>query len=186
MDDSKIIGFLYERNEKGLSEIQNKYGREMLGLATRITGSSDDAQEVLNDTLSAIWTSIPPAFPDPLSSYVLKICRNIACKRVRYRNTQKRHADTVSFESIFDELSDTLVTGDDESENETDITGLINEFLSKEKQKNRIIFVRRYWYSDSIESISRITGISKPLITVRLSRMKAKLLKALTEKGVKL
>ena len=186
MDDGKIIGLLYERNEKGLAEIQSKYGRELSALAERITGSREDAEEIVNDTLTAVWASVPPAYPSPLYAYVLKIARNIACNRVRSRNTQRRRNETVSFDAVTDELSETLVFAGDEDVDEGMITRVINEFLSKQTQTDCLIFVRRYFYADNIGNISKMTGLARGLVSLRLTRMRKKLASLLTEKGVSL
>ena len=186
MEDSKIIGLLYERNEKSLSEIQGKYGRELLALAERITGSREDAEEVVNDTLSAVWASIPPAYPDPLYTYVLRIARNIACNRVRSRNTQKRKTETVSFDAIADELADSLVSTDAEDVDEGKVTRVINEFLSRQTSTDCLIFVRRYFYADNIGNVAKMTGLTRALVSLRLTRMRKRLAKLLNEEGVQL
>ena len=186
MDDGKIIGLLYERNEKGLAEIQSKYGRELLALAERITGSREDAEEVVNDTLSAVWASIPPAFPDPLSSYVLRIVRNLSCKRVRFRNAEKRKSGIVSYEEIIDELADSIASDGDGNVDEGIITQAVNELLAKESPQNRTIFMRRYFYADSVKHISSLTGMTRAAVTLRLSRMRGRLHDLLTEKGIQI
>ena len=60
----------------------------------------------------------------------------------------------------------------------------IDEFLETLDKENRIMFVRRYWHSDSIDELAKLFQTSKHNISVRLSRTREKLKKYLIEKGV--
>lgn len=187
LDDGKIIGLLYERNEKGLDAIQQKYGSTMQGIAFGICGDRQDSEEVVNDALGAVWGSIPPQYPDPLSAYVFRIVRNLALTRVRTRSAAKRSGVVVPI----DELTEAIVSGDPRDENaeavdSKQISDAVNEFLSRQDRTGRVIFIRRYWYSDGVTDIAKAVGLSRVAVSARLSRMRDALLRHLKEKGIEL
>lgn len=186
-DDKKIIGLLYERSEKGLAAIEQKYGRQIKGIAFGICRDREDAEEILNDVLRAVWNSIPPEFPDPLSAYVFRITRNLALTRVRTRKTAKRSGEVMPL----DELTESIVTGAERDENAEAfdsklISEAINEFLSLQDRTGRVIFIRRYWYADDVADIGKAVGLSRSAVSARLSRMRTALRHHLKEKGIEL
>lgn len=186
-DDKKIIGLLYERSEKGLAAIEQKYGRQIKGIAFGICRDREDAEEILNDVLRAVWNSIPPEFPDPLSAYVFRITRNLALTRVRTRKTAKRSGEVMPL----DELTESIVTGAERDENAEAldsklISEAINEFLSLQDRTGRVIFIRRYWYADDVADIGKAVGLSRSAVSARLSRMRSALRDHLKEKGIEL
>ena len=67
-----------------------------------------------------------------------------------------------------------------------EISKHINMFLETLDKENRILFVRRYWYSDSIEDLAKLFCTSKHNVSVRLARTREKLKKYLSRKGVSL
>ena len=60
---------------------------------------------------------------------------------------------------------------------------LLNDFLSKQKQVNRRVFILRYYYNLSIEEISEATGEKIPTVKTKLYRMREELKKILLKKG---
>ena len=67
-----------------------------------------------------------------------------------------------------------------------EITRHIDSFLSVQKQENRIIFTRRYFFADSISDIALRMGMSENNISVRLGRMRTKLRNHLEKEGVEI
>lgn len=184
MEDPNILGLLFERSERGLDEIQKKYGKEMEQIALSVCGDREDAREVVNDALRAVWGRIPPEYPDPLSTYVFRIVRNLALARLRSKNRLKRAAPV----TCIDDLAETLAA-DEEPETLADsreITRVINEFLSRLDRNGRIIFVSRYWYSDSVAEIARNVGMNRAAVYARLERMKKSLAELFNERGIEL
>jgi RNA polymerase sigma-70 factor (ECF subfamily) len=182
MNDAGIIALLFERSEKGLDELLRMYGRMMNGLAGRICGNENDAEEVVNDALIAVWKAIPPERPDPLSAYVLRIVRNLACKRVRQRSAGKRKAVVLPVDEFADLLSSSQ---DGESlADSAEITAALNAFLSSLSETDRRIFVRRYWYADGIAAIAGMSGLTKTAVSDRLAKMKRAFAALLARRGV--
>lgn len=95
MDDSKIIELFFLRSEQAVTELSFKYGETCRKIALNILNNLEDAEECVNDTYMGTWNSIPPQKPNPLSTYVCKITRNIALKRYRYNTAKKEIVFTI-------------------------------------------------------------------------------------------
>lgn len=60
----------------------------------------------------------------------------------------------------------------------------LTAFLETLDKRSRIMFVRRYWYSDSISDLAERFQISNNNVSVRLSRIRGKLKRYLKKEGV--
>ena len=183
MEDAKIIELLCERSEQAIAALSEKYGALCLKIALNVLNSREDAEECVNDAYLGVWNTVPPQKPDPLVSYVCRIVRNLAVKKYRYNTAQKRNS---FYDAALDELAECFPSPQTvESELEAEeITRALDGFLETLDKKSRVMFVRRYWYSESPEELSALFGISGHAVSVRLDRIKKKLKKYLAEKGV--
>lgn len=183
MDDEQIIRLFNRRSGQAVSALSDKYGRVCTRVARNILSDPRDAEECLNDAYLAVWNTIPPQNPSPLLSYVCRIVRNLALKKYHSLTAQKRDS---AYHIALDELEHCL-SSPDTAENLLEAGELaegMNCFLGTLEQKNRIIFVRRYWYTDSIEDIARKMGMTRHNVTVRLSRTRERLKKYLESEGL--
>lgn len=183
MQDSRIIELLFERDESALEALDKKYGAVCHRVAHNILGNASDADECLNDSYLGVWNSIPPHRPEKLLPYVCRVVRNLAIKKYHQNTAQKRNS---LYDVALDELEECLAAPDSpESEAAACRTGeYINVFLGTLDNQSRVIFVRRYWFSDSPEDIARRVGKSKNFVAVRLTRTRQKLREYLKERGV--
>ncbi len=182
MTDQEIIHLFLARNEDGITAVYEKYGKKILSLADHILRNSQDAEECLNDTILKLWNSIPPTRPVSLSSYVLQICRRRALDQLDWARAKKRSAEVVS---ITEELENCLPAADI-GENTGELLKLIDEFLDSQSVKNRIMFVRRYWYSDTVEELAERFGMNPNSVRVNLHRIRKKLREYLEKEGIQL
>lgn len=181
MEQSEIIQLFMERSEKAIDAAQTKYGAMCHGIAWNLLGSEQDTEECLNDTWHALWNAIPPQKPDNLAAFTAKITRNLAMKRLTHMRAEKRMAVTVSYE----ELSQCIPDDHDPEEllRSKELIALLERFLSNLDGDNRDLFLRRYWFFDSIERLSKDFGISQTRVTTRLYRIRKKLKDYLAKEG---
>ena len=180
MDDKRIIALLWQRAEEALEVLADRFGRGLLSLARNILPDLRDAEEAVSDTYLAVWNAIPPAKPDPLSPYIYKVGRNTALNRRRRDTSQKRSGWEVSLE----ELSASLSGPSLETQVEARTLGrAIDAFLDTQSRGTRIIFLRRYWFGDSVKDIAKLLGMKESAVSVRLLRTREKLKDYLTEEG---
>lgn len=181
MEDREIIDLLWHRREDAITALTDTFGLRLQRLAKNILSDEQDAQECINDTYLAAWNTIPPQRPDPLLPYILRLCKNIAISRLRAATAQKRSG----YEIALDELSDAI--GADTLEQTLSARELgqtIDAFLDTLSKENRVIFLRRHWYGDSVQEIARQIGISQSNVSVRLHHTRNKLKTYLIEEGL--
>lgn len=180
-DDQKIIELYFCRSEQALMETAVKYGRYCTSIAYGILGSREDAQECVSDAYLTAWNAIPPRRPNDLGTYLGKITRNLSIDRLRTRNRDKRGGGEAPL--ALEELEE-VVAGSDSPENEAvrkELIAGLNRFLSELTRQERYIFVRRYWYLDSLGDIAKSTGFSGSKVASMLYRLRGRLKKQLIE-----
>ena len=182
MDDGRIVELFLARDESALALAAEKYGSRLLALARNILGDPGEAEECLNDALLAAWNSIPPQKPENLKTYLGKLIREIAVDRWR-RNTAQKRVSPASIVSL-DELEEMIGAGSvEEAAEEAELSRLISDFLRTLRETERTLFVRRYWYYDSIQQICERSGFSKSRVSVTLLRTRKKLAAYLKKEG---
>ena len=163
-------------------ELSKKYGTICIRIAKNILNNSLDAEECVNDAYLGAWNTIPPQKPNPLKTYICRIVRNLSIKRYHSNTSMKRNS---FYDAALDELENCIPSGKTvESELfARELAKIIDDFLDTLDKENRVIFVRRYWYSDSISDISKRFHMSNNNISVRLSRTREKLKNYLRKEG---
>ena len=153
------------------------YGQRLYGIAYNILGNRHDAEECVNDTYLALWNTIPPQRPEPLIAYACRVGRNIALNRLRSDSTQKRDS---RYDLSLDELAGCIPGASLEHVMDGRILGQsINKFLATLPKMSRIIFLRRYYFGDSVKKIAGSLSLSENTVSVRLNRIREKLRKFL-------
>lgn len=126
------------------------------------------------------WNSIPPQSPDPLRSYICRIVRNRSLKKLRANTAIKRGSQ---FEVSLSELEDCIPDNSmDEQLSISELSAQINAFLAVLPKDDRLMFVKRYWFSESISELADAFGITENNVSVRLSRIRGKLHQYLNRK----
>ncbi len=183
MEDSQIIALFYERSEQAIEELDRKYGAAVKKTAARILCDRLDVEECVNDAYLGVWNTIPPQRPQTLASYVCRIVRNLAVNRYHANTAQKRSG---GYELVLDELEECIPSGMNvETELEAkELGAAISRFLQGLSKEDRFLFVRRYWYADSVTELAALTKGSPNRISVRLFRLREKLRHHLMKEGL--
>lgn len=183
MDDIRIVELYWERKEEAIKETSLKYGGLCTHIARNILSSYEDSEECVNDTYFAVWNAIPNERPNRFSAFVSRITRNLALKKYEYISAAKRNPTAIT---SLEELGD-CVSGRESLESEVEsrrIENTIDKFLWRQGEEKRNIFIRRYWYFDSIESICGSTGFTQSKVKSMLYEMRQKLRKYLESEGI--
>lgn len=182
MEDAKIIDLFWARDEEAIAQTDAAYGRKLHILANRIVQSHEDAEESVSDTYMKAWNTIPPQRPTYFFAYLAKICRNFALGRLDWNRAAKRNAEVVT---LTEEMALCIPDRSQERQLEGEELGkLLNRFLGELSQESRLIFLRRYWYTDSIGEIAARYGISESKVKTRLHRTRIKLHSFLEMEGI--
>ena len=182
MDDGKIIDMFFARNEDAIRHTDAAYGRRLYHLADRIVENGQDAEESVSDTYLKAWNTIPPKRPEHFFAYIAKICRNFALKRVVWKNAQKRKAEVVT---LTQEMENCIPdTYRDSAADARELGQLLDAFLRTLTPDNQMVFLRRYWYCESVEELGRRYRMSQSAVKSSLFRTRNKLKAYLEKEGV--
>jgi RNA polymerase sigma factor (sigma-70 family) len=184
VDDLQIIELYFQRDEQAIWETDIKYGGLCRTIAYNILRNHQDAEECVNDTYAGVWKAIPPVRPGSLRAFVGRIARNLSLKRLEFMERKKRSVYIlVSFEELADVLPDERYAPGTEDE---DVGKLISIFLRSQKEEIRGIFVRRYYFFDSIDEIARRYACTRGKVRNRLYYTRKKLREYLIREGVEI
>ena len=182
-EDQTIIRLFHERSEEALAAMERKYGRLMQRIAFSILENRQDSEETVADSYMKLWDAIPPAQPESLAAYALRIVRNTALNRLEHRKRQKRDARQ---DVLLSELAECLSGGGDPGERmEAEETlVLINHWLGTLKKHDRLLFTRRYFTLQSTERIAADLGMTPNAVSIRLCRLRAALRQELRKEDI--
>ena len=184
MEDEMIISLFFDRNEDAIRETGEKYGKLCYKIAYNILGSHGDCEECVNDTYLKLWSVIPPSRPNSLKAYICKVVRTLSLMRLRSQNAKKRSPEaTISLSELEAILPDKSIRQNIENE---EIGEAINEFLGTISESSRRIFIRRYWYFDTVGDIAKKFSFSESKVKSDLYHSREKLRKLLITKGVRI
>lgn len=181
MEDKRIIELFFERDERAIAEADKKYGAYCLRTAENILANRQDSAECVNDTWLKAWNNIPPAIPERLKAYLCAITRRLALNRYNMRKTHKRGRGETAL--VLDELSE-CVSDDKSFAEEGEIASALNSFLSELRQRERQIFMRRYWLAASVSQLAEDFGLSEGTVKTMLHRTRQKLKKRLENEDI--
>ena len=181
--DERIIELFFQRSEQAIRELDTKYGKACHALSYNIVNNKQDAEECVNDAYLGAWNTIPPTKPNSLQAYICKIVRNISLKLYYRKGVAKRSG---AYEVAMQEIEPYLSATDTvETEIETkELARIIECFLDTLNEENCVIFMRRYWFSDTYAEISKRVGLSEKNVSVRLTRLRKQMKKYLIEREV--
>lgn len=173
MEDREIVKLYFDRDEEAIECSRDKYGKMLFGIAFNLLRLREDAEETENDTYLTAWQKIPPDEPTLLGAYLSKITRYLSLNR-RRGDLAKKRPQLLSAEEELIECLPSSETPETVLENGR-LRDALSQFLHSLKQSDRIVFLRRYFYGDSVETIARRTGFSEGKIKSVLFRCRGKL-----------
>ena len=174
MDDAKIIALYEARDEAAIAETQKKYDGYCHYIAERILPSREDAEECVNDAYHKAWNTIPPQKPESLASYIGMLTRQLSLNRYKLNHRQKRGEGTLPL--ILDELAECVGdNGDMPTADDLALRDALDRFLRELPQRDRMVFLRRYWYADAVKRIATDYDMREGYVNVLLYRTRNKL-----------
>ena len=184
MQDSQIVDLFFERDERAIDAVAQKYGRYCYTIAYNILKSKEDADESVNDTYLSAWKRIPPHRPTVLSTYLGKITRRISINKWKNKTREKRGGSEVIL--VLEELSECLPSRENTEKyyEQKELCKAICCFLDGLSEIERDIFVSRYWFLAGIKELGEKFGFSESKIKSMLYRIRGKMKKYLSEEGL--
>ena len=183
MEDNKIVELYFQRNSEAIKQTSNKYGLYCFSIANNILHNKEDAEECVNDTWFNAWNAIPPQRPTKLRLFLAKITRNLSFNRFNARNAEKRGSGEIHL--VLDELAE-CIANESDTENEylaKELEQCIKLFVQKLPEREGNVFVRRYFFTESVSTIAKRYGMTENNVMVTLSRTRKKLKAHLEKEG---
>lgn len=183
MEDSQIIKLYWSRDEAAPQETNTKYGRMLNAISYNILSNHEDCEECLNDTYCKAWNAMPPKKPNSLAAYLGRIVRNLSINRWHEHRAQKRYNGA---ELMLSELSDCVPsTNNVENSIETkELSEVISNWLCKLTLDDRVLFLRRYWFGDSVNKLAEECGTTPNKLAGRMYRLRQSLKNSLEREDI--
>lgn len=166
MEDGEIIELYWRRDEAAIAQSEKKYGAYCRAVICRILQLPEDVEECLVDTWMAAWNAMPPQRPTVLRTFLGRLSRNLSINRALHDKARKRGGGSA-----------------EEAVEQAELGRLIDRFLRTLPEKECSIFLRRYWFLDSVEEIARRYGLRGGSVKTRLHRTRKKLREYLKQEG---
>ena len=181
MEDERIIELFFARSEQAIRELDSKYGKVCYSISYNILNNNLDAEECVNDAYLGTWNAIPPQRPSPLLAFVCKIVRNISIMRHRTNTAMKRNS---IYDISMNEIEECIAAFDDVEKaiEAKTLARMIESFLDTLTVENRVIFIRRYWFSNTYAQIAEYVGMTEKNVSVRLTRVRKQMREYFTER----
>ena len=184
MEDRQIVELYWQREESALTESRHAYGQTLRRIAYGILRSREDAEETENDTYLKAWNAIPPQRPEHLRGFLAKICRRLALDRLDWRTAEKRNGVLVELTAEMAEcIPDALA---EQSFELAELGGLLSVFLAAQPERQRRLFLHRYFLAEPLKEAARAAGMSESGANSALSRLRGRLKTYLEQEGLEL
>lgn len=186
VEDDQIIELFWKRSEHAIQKTEEKYGSYCYAIAQQILDNHQDSEECVNDTWLRAWNGIPPQHPRIFRQFLAKITRNLAFDRYRARKTAKRGKGVM--EEVLEELEE-CTNGSSDVEDEIlrkELEENIRCFVQTLSNRDSDIFIRRYFYVESIDQIARQFSLKESNVLMILSRTRKKLRDYLEKEGYRI
>ncbi len=183
MEDKDIIALYFARNEEAIRQTDLSYGRRLRNLAQNVLRDGQDAEESVSDTYFKAWETIPPQSPTHFFAYLAKLCRHFALGRLDWKNAAKRKAEVVALTQEMESCIPDIRR--EQALEGKELGRILNSFLRSLSPENRMVFLRRYWYVDTVAEIAARYGISESTVMTRLHRTRKKLSAYLEKEGIR-
>lgn len=183
MQDEDIIDLYWQRNERAIKHTDEKYGKYLFGIAYNLLSDRLDSEECLNDTYLGTWNKIPPARPNFFSAFLSRITRNIAIDKIRMKTADKRIPEGMLVP--LDELQECFIDDIAQSDREavSALAEILSNYLKGLGERQRTVFVCRYYYADSVSLIAKMLQVSERTIFRELEEIRSGLKEELTKRG---
>lgn len=170
--DEQIIELYWRREEKAIQETDKKYGQFLFRIAYNILHERLDCEECQNDTYLGVWNAIPPTRPTVFPAFNTQIMRRIAINRYKEKASKKRIPSelTISMEDVNGTLH-----GDDSvavKYEMAEVGKIINNYVRELSDRQRYIFIDRFYLAESVETIATDLSISVPTVYREIDKIK--------------
>ena len=186
MTDNQIVELYIIRDERAITESTSRYGAYCNKIAMNILHSREDSEECVADTWHNAWNSIPPQKPLSLSAFFGKIVRNLAITRYRKSKAGKRSSGGLAL--LLSEFGECIPSREDTAGQVESrlLVQIIDDWLSRLNKEDRAVFIRRYWFGDSVKELAKECGVTPAKMAQTMLKLRKSLKAKLEMEGVEI
>lgn len=171
IDDERLVEQFNRGDESAFDRIVGQYSSDVASLASRLLGWSGEVEDVTQDIFLAAFLGLKKFRCDcSLRTWLFTITVN-KCRSYRYKRMLQRRR----ISQVADKAIDASAGTADKSSMDNETFDRIRRAIQALPAKYREAVVLRYLQELPAEQISRILGISKNSLQVRLNRARARL-----------
>ena len=184
MDDKTIVELYLDRDERAILETDRKYGAFCRAVALNLLSVKEDAEECVSEAYHRAWLAVPESRPERFKPWLGKIVRNVALNMIERDQATKRSGDR--FKALIDEIDECVPSPEtvEGAAEDREIAECINGWLRSLPRADRTLFVRRYWYGESVADLAKERGVPAQRVTQKLLRLRRALRRALEKEGI--
>ena len=183
LSDEAIISLYWDGDRKAITETDFKYGKYLYTIIYNILHDKLDCEECLNDTYLGAWNAMPPARPQVLKAFLVTISRRIAIKR--YHKLRQKGAVPSEMTVALAEVEDFIAENSsaEEAFDAKQLGQIISCFVRSLPQRQRYIFISRYYAAEPIDTIAKELVLSRSMIHKELAAIRTALKETLESEG---
>lgn len=180
--DQDLVDLFRERREIAIESTAEEYGGYLFAISFGILKNHHDVEECVNEALWKAWESIPPHWPASLKGYLGVIVRNLSLDAYRKQHFAKRNGEIQVILEECGQISALEGNPQDYLEHSV-LSDAISAYLQGESKEKSYLFLRRYYYGDSISDLAKKRNLSQSKVKMTLLRMRQELKKYLKKEG---
>ena len=176
MEEELLLRDLRRGDESAVEKIIDRYGAYVAAVVYNQLGqlsSPEDVEELSSDVFLILWQKRWTLRGEKLRPWLAAVARNRARSHLRTLGALPEREEEIP--DLSSDCTETLVEQRDQQR-------LLTQAVSGLEEPDREIFVRRYYYDQSVPEIAAETGLHPEKVKSRLRRGREKLKKIL-EKG---
>ena len=169
MTEEKIIQKIKDRDTRGLELLMNRYIGYVSSVVWAVLHQAmtvQDAEEVVSDVFLAVWNQAEDLHPGKVKAWLGAVARNKA------KNALRHAGKDLPLEEDVLELPDDGSFVNLERQEQAEV---VRQALDSLPEKDRQIFLRHYYYSQTVVDISREMKMPEATVKTRLRRGRMKL-----------
>lgn len=176
--DLEMLELLRRQDQRGLEEAIHQYAGYVTAVVRKTLGPfgvQEDTEEIVSDAFVALWRNAGSLRDDSnLRSWLAVVARNAALKRLG----RARLEGPLEENSLLPEEN-----GPEDIAEREERRALVRRAVNGMNRRDRDVFLRHYFWHQSVGQISRETGMKEAAIKSRLLRGREKLRKVLAKEG---
>lgn len=178
MEEGELIRRMKRGDPAALEALMDRDMAFACGVASTILRDAPrDVEEVVSDSFLAVWDNAHKLVPGRVRGYLSTIVRNRAKNRLREIGRE------LPLEEDFLDLESSEEPGPAECLEQAERQALVAELLEALSVQDRAIFLRHYYYGQTVAEIGTALAVNPSTVKVRLHRGRKKLKELLLKRG---